>query len=151
MRPADGGTGPDVPDESWMAFSATNVRIWRVAVGVERGYSGGAVLQLAGQVDEGKLAASRAAGQRSLLTWAGGWPASSGRSVTPSGGCAGPRTPRRSGSGTARRSAVRLRTCWIVPSPPQGAGNCEDGRAHGGTALTDCRGRGWRRMVYAGI
>ena len=39
-----------------MAFSATNVGIWRVAVGVERGYSGGAVLQLAGQVDEGKLA-----------------------------------------------------------------------------------------------
>ena len=50
------GRVPDVPDESWMAFSATNVGIWRVAVGVERGYSGGAVLQLAGQVDEGKLA-----------------------------------------------------------------------------------------------
>ncbi len=47
---------PDVPDENWMAFSATNVGIWRVAVGVERGWAGGAVLELAGHVDEGKLA-----------------------------------------------------------------------------------------------
>jgi transcriptional regulator with XRE-family HTH domain len=47
---------PEVPDESWMAFSAANVGVWSVAVGVERGYSGGAVLQLAEKVDEGKLA-----------------------------------------------------------------------------------------------
>ena len=46
---------PEVPDESWMAFSATNVGVWRVAVGVERGYSGGAVLELAEKVQEGKL------------------------------------------------------------------------------------------------
>ena len=47
---------PDIPDESWMAFSATNVGIWRVAVSVERGYSGTAVLRLAEKVDESKLA-----------------------------------------------------------------------------------------------
>lgn len=46
---------PDVPDDSWMAFSATNVGIWRVAVSVERGYSGTAVLRLADKVDESKL------------------------------------------------------------------------------------------------
>jgi hypothetical protein len=33
----------------------TNVGIWRVTVGVERGESGGAVLELAQQVDESKL------------------------------------------------------------------------------------------------
>jgi hypothetical protein len=47
---------PDAPDESWMAFSETNVGVWRVAVAVERGQSGGAVAQLAGQVHEDKLA-----------------------------------------------------------------------------------------------
>ncbi|HUY46496.1 MAG TPA: helix-turn-helix transcriptional regulator [Streptosporangiaceae bacterium] len=46
---------PDAPDESWMAFSATNVGIWRVAVSVERGYSGGAILKLAETVNEDKL------------------------------------------------------------------------------------------------
>jgi hypothetical protein len=47
---------PDEPDENWMAFSATNVGVWRVAVDVERGYSGGAVLELAERVPEAKLA-----------------------------------------------------------------------------------------------
>jgi transcriptional regulator with XRE-family HTH domain len=48
---------PDQPDENWMAFSATNVGVWRVAVGVERGESGGGVLQLASRVREDKLVA----------------------------------------------------------------------------------------------
>jgi hypothetical protein len=47
---------PDAPDGNWMAFSATNVGVWRVAVDVERGYSGGAVLELAELVPEDKLA-----------------------------------------------------------------------------------------------
>jgi transcriptional regulator with XRE-family HTH domain len=47
---------PDAPDRNWMAFSATNVGVWRVAVAVERGYSGGAVLELAQRVPEGNLA-----------------------------------------------------------------------------------------------
>jgi transcriptional regulator with XRE-family HTH domain len=46
---------PDAPDKNWMAFSAANVGVWRVAIDVERGYSGGAVLELAGRVPEGKL------------------------------------------------------------------------------------------------
>jgi transcriptional regulator with XRE-family HTH domain len=46
---------PDEPDENWMAFSATNVGVWRVAVDVERGYSGGALLEVAELVPEGKL------------------------------------------------------------------------------------------------
>jgi len=48
---------PDQPDENWMAFSATNVGVWRVAVGVERGESAPGVLQLAGHVREEKLVA----------------------------------------------------------------------------------------------
>jgi transcriptional regulator with XRE-family HTH domain len=42
-----------VPDESvnnWQSFSATNVGIWRVSVGVERGESGGTMLELAERV-----------------------------------------------------------------------------------------------------
>jgi len=50
---------PDQPDDNWMAFSATNVGVWRVAVGVERGESGGSVLQLADQVHEDKLIGKR--------------------------------------------------------------------------------------------
>lgn len=46
---------PDEPDDNWMAFSAANVGVWRVAVDVERGYSGGAVLELAERVSEDKL------------------------------------------------------------------------------------------------
>ncbi|WP_067485170.1 helix-turn-helix domain-containing protein [Actinomadura hibisca] len=47
---------PDTPDANWMSFSTTNARVWDVAVSVERGVSGGAVLELARAVDEGKLA-----------------------------------------------------------------------------------------------
>jgi transcriptional regulator with XRE-family HTH domain len=42
-----------VPDESvnnWQSFSATNVGIWRVSVGVERGEGGGTMLELAERV-----------------------------------------------------------------------------------------------------
>lgn len=46
---------PDTPPSNWQSFSATNVSIWRVAVGVERGESGGAVLELAGQVSVDRL------------------------------------------------------------------------------------------------
>ena len=48
-----------VPDDmagTWQSFSRTNVGVWRVAIGVERGESGGAVRHLAGAVDEQKLA-----------------------------------------------------------------------------------------------
>lgn len=47
---------PDAPDENWMSFSATNVGVWNVAVNVECGQRGGAVLELAEAVDESKLA-----------------------------------------------------------------------------------------------
>jgi transcriptional regulator with XRE-family HTH domain len=42
---------PDTPDANWMSFSKTNVGIWRVAVEVENGMAGGAVLKLAKDVD----------------------------------------------------------------------------------------------------
>jgi transcriptional regulator with XRE-family HTH domain len=47
-----------VPDEAvtnWQSFSATNVGIWRVSVGVERGQSGGAMLELAERVQPNRL------------------------------------------------------------------------------------------------
>ncbi|HUY46322.1 MAG TPA: helix-turn-helix transcriptional regulator [Streptosporangiaceae bacterium] len=47
-----------VPDDirgNWQSFSQTNVRLWNVAIGVERGESGGTVLDLAGEVDESKI------------------------------------------------------------------------------------------------
>lgn len=47
---------PDAPDENWMSFSATNVGVWNVAVNVECGQRGGAILELADAVDEDKLA-----------------------------------------------------------------------------------------------
>src|SRR5580658_3012817 len=47
---------PDTPSENWQSFSKTNVGIWRVAIDVERGYSGGAVLKYADSIQEGKLA-----------------------------------------------------------------------------------------------
>lgn len=50
---------PDEPGQNWMAFSDTNVNVWRVAVGVERGVSGGAVLELADQVQLDKLSDKR--------------------------------------------------------------------------------------------
>ncbi|XRQ15047.1 helix-turn-helix domain-containing protein [Actinomadura welshii] len=48
-------TVPDTPDQNWMSFSATNVGVWNVAVNVECGRRGGAVLELAREVDEAKL------------------------------------------------------------------------------------------------
>ncbi len=41
---------PDQPMENWQSFSATNVNVWRVSVGVEQGQAGGAMLELAEQV-----------------------------------------------------------------------------------------------------
>lgn len=38
---------PDQPMDNWQSFSATNVNIWRVSVGVERGEAGAAMLELA--------------------------------------------------------------------------------------------------------
>jgi transcriptional regulator with XRE-family HTH domain len=37
---------PDTPMDNWQSFSTTNVNIWRVSVGVERGEAGSAVLKL---------------------------------------------------------------------------------------------------------
>ncbi|SNS40367.1 helix-turn-helix domain-containing protein [Actinomadura mexicana] len=48
-------TMPDAPDENWMSFSTSNVGVWNVAVNVECGRRGGAVLDLARVVDETKL------------------------------------------------------------------------------------------------
>jgi len=42
---------PDVPMRTWQSFSAANVNIWRVTVGVERGESGGRMLELAKNVN----------------------------------------------------------------------------------------------------
>ncbi|GAA4081722.1 helix-turn-helix transcriptional regulator [Actinomadura miaoliensis] len=50
---------PDSPDENWMSFSTTNVNVWNVAVNVECGQQGGGVMELAGRVDETKLAHRR--------------------------------------------------------------------------------------------
>ncbi len=41
---------PDEPTHNWQLFSAANVGMWRVTVGVERGETGGAVLDCAGRV-----------------------------------------------------------------------------------------------------
>jgi transcriptional regulator with XRE-family HTH domain len=41
---------PDKPMENWQSFSTTNVNIWRVSVGVERGEAGNAMLELAERV-----------------------------------------------------------------------------------------------------
>lgn len=43
---------PDSPTDNWGAFSATNVAVWRIALAVERGESGGKVLEMARPVDE---------------------------------------------------------------------------------------------------
>ena len=45
----------DDPIRNWESFSMTNVGIWRVAVGVERGESGGVMLELARGVDADRL------------------------------------------------------------------------------------------------
>lgn len=49
------GRIPDDPAGNWQYFSATNVGIWRLAIGVERGESGGAVLEMAKSVSEEKI------------------------------------------------------------------------------------------------
>jgi non-ribosomal peptide synthetase component F len=46
---------PDDMEKNWQSFSSTNVSVWRVAIDVERGESGGAVRELAGAVDEHKV------------------------------------------------------------------------------------------------
>jgi transcriptional regulator with XRE-family HTH domain len=45
------GRVPDTPMVNWQLFSATNVGIWRVQVGCERGLAGASMLELAGQID----------------------------------------------------------------------------------------------------
>jgi transcriptional regulator with XRE-family HTH domain len=50
---------PDTPEANWMSFSKTNVGVWRVAVAVENGESGGSVLTLANEVDATKLGEKR--------------------------------------------------------------------------------------------
>jgi transcriptional regulator with XRE-family HTH domain len=59
-----GGQVPDEPMRNWQCFSATNVHIWRISVGVERGEAGGTVLERARGVNLGLLEpkASRRAG-----------------------------------------------------------------------------------------
>jgi transcriptional regulator with XRE-family HTH domain len=42
---------PDQPMNTWMSFSAANVHIWQITVGLERGESGGRVLELAKNVN----------------------------------------------------------------------------------------------------
>jgi hypothetical protein len=50
---------PDTPEANWMSFSRTNVGVWRVAVAVENGESGGSVLRLANEVNATKLGEKR--------------------------------------------------------------------------------------------
>ena len=49
LREAEGIAArvPDQPMDNWQSFSTTNVNIWRVSVGVERGEAGAAMLKLA--------------------------------------------------------------------------------------------------------
>jgi transcriptional regulator with XRE-family HTH domain len=51
------GRVPDTPMVNWQLFSATNVGIWRVQVGCERGLAGTGMLELAGQVDVSRVGA----------------------------------------------------------------------------------------------
>jgi transcriptional regulator with XRE-family HTH domain len=46
---------PDNPTRNWQSFSATNVNIWQITVGVERGESGGGILELARNVTLDRL------------------------------------------------------------------------------------------------
>jgi transcriptional regulator with XRE-family HTH domain len=50
-----GRVSDDDPARNWEWFGATNVAIWRVAIAVERGESGRAVLKLAAGADPSKL------------------------------------------------------------------------------------------------
>jgi transcriptional regulator with XRE-family HTH domain len=54
----------DTPTDNWQQFSPTNVTMWRISIGVERGEGGTAVLDLAKDVNLGLLEpkASRRAG-----------------------------------------------------------------------------------------
>lgn len=49
------GRVPDDMRNNWQSFSKTNVGLWRLAIGVERGESGGTVLSLAQAIDRGKI------------------------------------------------------------------------------------------------
>jgi transcriptional regulator with XRE-family HTH domain len=51
------GRVPDTPMASWQLFSATNVGIWRVQVGCERGLAGAKMLEFAEQVDVSRVSA----------------------------------------------------------------------------------------------
>ena len=52
------GRVPDDLGANWQYFSAANVGIWRLAIGVERGESGAAMLEMAKSVPEDKLGVS---------------------------------------------------------------------------------------------
>ncbi|WP_433225672.1 hypothetical protein [Actinomadura formosensis] len=59
-RAADlAGCVPDTPARNWGAFSRSNVAVWTVSLGVERGESGGTMLELARGVDEDVIAIRR--------------------------------------------------------------------------------------------
>ncbi|WP_067451094.1 hypothetical protein [Actinomadura macra] len=45
----------DEPHENWSSFSATNVKVWGVAIATECGEPAGAVLKLAEGVDEDRI------------------------------------------------------------------------------------------------
>jgi transcriptional regulator with XRE-family HTH domain len=49
------GRVPDQPMANWQSFSTTNVNIWRVSVGLERGEAGASMLKLAEQVSLDRL------------------------------------------------------------------------------------------------
>ncbi|MFF5265406.1 helix-turn-helix domain-containing protein [Actinomadura viridis] len=46
---------PDAPLKAWMAFSATNVKLWQIAIGVELGQSSGEIAKVAQGVNPTKL------------------------------------------------------------------------------------------------
>ncbi len=48
---------PDSMTDNWMSFGTTNVTLWRTALAVERGESGGRMLELAAAVDGTKITA----------------------------------------------------------------------------------------------
>jgi transcriptional regulator with XRE-family HTH domain len=49
------GRVPDDITGNWQSFSATNVQLWSVAIGVERGESGGTVEDMARMADQSKI------------------------------------------------------------------------------------------------
>src|ERR1700721_1626943 len=46
---------PDDMASNWQSFGSTNVQLWAVAIGVERGEAGGTVLERARAVDQAKI------------------------------------------------------------------------------------------------